>query len=320
MDLEQKYLKSLENIPYVERIQKIEQDYWNLVETGNSEIFEQFDDEHEAIRTEEGEKVFRFNYAADLPVNKYGSGFPTVKQHKKYGSHPFNFNNFNDQKRSLLAFCKGKDISGINIPWFYLGMLYSSFCWHYEDLMMYSLNYMHEGAGKIWYSISPEHREKFEKVAGKKFRQLKKEDPNFLFNINSMISPDYLTKHGVPVTKTHQKPGEFILTFPGGYHAGFSLGFNAAEAVNFTAPTWLDWADKAMKIYMKSREKVPVIPMQWLILETDYKLPKQVAKEVRNELASRRKVREEYEKFALDEVEYEREICSTGEDDEVKNE
>lgn len=226
--------------------------------------------------------------------------------------------NLNDQERSLLAFCKGKDISGINVPWFYMGMLYSSFCWHYEDLMMYSINYMHEGAGKIWYSISPEHRDKFEKVANKKFKDLRKEDPNFLLNINSMISPDYLTKNGVPVTSTHQKPGEFILTFPAGYHAGFSLGFNAAEAVNFTAPTWLAWADKAMKIYFKSREKVPVIPMQWLILETDYKLPKYVSKEVRTELAARRKIRKEFEANFIEPEDFEVPIYSTGEDDEVK--
>ena len=126
----------------------------------------------------------------------------------------------------------------------------------------------------MWYSIPSNEREKFEKVAKKKYKSLYEDDPNFLLNINSMICPDYLTKNGVTVYSTHQKPGELILTFPAGYHAGFSLGFNAAEAVNFTAPTWLDWAEKAMKIYMKSREKVPVIPMQWLILETDYKLPK----------------------------------------------
>lgn len=162
----------------------IQQDYWNLVESHSSELFDKIDEFGESITHEEGEKVFRFNYAADLPVNKYGSGFPTKEQDLEYGSHPFNFNNINDQERSLLAFCKGKDISGINIPWFYMGMLYSSFCWHYEDLMMYSLNYMHEGAGKIWYSISPEHREKFEKVAHNKFEQLRKEDPNYLLNIN----------------------------------------------------------------------------------------------------------------------------------------
>ena len=47
--------------------------------------------------------------------NKFGSGFPTEEQDPEYGKHPFNFMNLNNQENSLLAFCKGKDISGINI-------------------------------------------------------------------------------------------------------------------------------------------------------------------------------------------------------------
>jgi len=32
-------------------------------------------------------------------------------------------------------------------------MLFSSFCWHNEDNYLYSINYMHHGAGKTWYGI-----------------------------------------------------------------------------------------------------------------------------------------------------------------------
>jgi len=34
--------------------------------------------------------------------------------------------------------------------------------------------------------------------------------------------------------------GEFIITVPFGYHAGFNLGFNCAEARNFALPRWLN--------------------------------------------------------------------------------
>ena len=186
--------------------------------------------------------------------------------------------------------------------------------------MMYSINYMHEGAGKIWYSIPAQDRVKFEQLAKRKHRKLYQKDPNFLFNLNTMICPDYLSKKGVTVYSTHQKQGEIILTFPASYHAGFSLGFNVAEAVNFTAPTWLEWSEKAMKIYMKSREKVPVFPPQWLILESGAHIPSFVENEVKSEIHFRNKVRKEYKNKGLEPSQFEQKLETQVEDDEVKHE
>lgn len=39
-------------------------------------------------------------------------------------------------------------------------------------------------------------------------------------------------------------PGEFIMTFPGSYHAGFSTGINLGEAVNFVTRSWFDYGFK----------------------------------------------------------------------------
>jgi len=64
-----------------------------------------------------------------------------------------------------------------------MGMLYSTFCWHYEDLMLYSLNYMHVGGSKIWYAIPGHERKLFDKVAKEKLANLYENDPNFLFDI-----------------------------------------------------------------------------------------------------------------------------------------
>lgn len=62
-------------------------------------------------------------------------------------------------------------------------------------------------------------------------------------------------------------PGEFILTFPGSYHAGFSTGLNIGEAVNFVSKSWLPYAHKCLDIYRKSREKIPVFPIEWVCIE-----------------------------------------------------
>lgn len=42
-----------------------------------------------------------------------------------------------------------------------------------------------------------------------------------------------------------QNPGEFIITFPGAYHSGFSHGFNCGEATNIATPRWLQVAKEA---------------------------------------------------------------------------
>lgn len=88
-------------------------------------------------------------------------------------------------------------MSGVTLPWSYSGMLFSTFCWHYEDLMLYSMNYLHKGAAKIWYIIPDCDRDKFERAAHDKLGELAKKDKNFLLDINTMISPMYLMNNEV---------------------------------------------------------------------------------------------------------------------------
>ena len=78
-------------------------------------------------------------------------------------------------------------------------MQFSSFCWHYEDLFLHSVNYMHAGAPKIWYTIPAFDRENFNKVAHEKLAMLFKKDKNFMLDINTMISPSYIAAHNITV-------------------------------------------------------------------------------------------------------------------------
>lgn len=55
-------------------------------------------------------------------------------------------------------------IPGVNTAYLYLGMWKASFAWHVEDMDLYSINYLHFGAPKQWYSISQRNLPKFVKV------------------------------------------------------------------------------------------------------------------------------------------------------------
>ncbi|XP_060889825.1 lysine-specific demethylase 4B [Labrus mixtus] len=136
-------------------------------------------------------------------------------------------------------------IEGVNTPYLYFGMWKTTFAWHTEDMDLYSINYLHFGQSKSWYAIPPEHGKRLERLAQGFFPGSCQGCDAFLRHKMTLISPSILKKYGIPFDRITQNEGEFMITFPYGYHAGFNHGFNCAESTNFATLRWVDYGKMA---------------------------------------------------------------------------
>ena len=205
----------------------IESDYWKkcLSTEGNNSYNDVENNDNE------------IEYAADIPLKKYLTNNEMNKLTKENMGKKWNLLSLNMQKNSLFQFIKDDpetQISGVTIPWFYFGMLNSTFCWHTEDLYLYSINYHHHGSPKVWYSIPHSQKEKMDKFIKNKYYAILIKQPDLVHFLTVFIDPLELIRNGIEVYKAVQNPGEMIITLPEAYHSGFNSGFNIAEAVNFS--------------------------------------------------------------------------------------
>ncbi|KAM6922077.1 lysine-specific demethylase 4B [Xenentodon cancila] len=136
-------------------------------------------------------------------------------------------------------------IEGVNTPYLYFGMWKTTFAWHTEDMDLYSINYLHFGQPKSWYTIPPEHGKRLERLAQGFFPGSCQGCDAFLRHKMTLISPSILKKYSIPFDRITQNEGEFMVTFPYGYHAGFNHGFNCAESTNFATLRWVDYGKNA---------------------------------------------------------------------------
>eukprot|EP00729_Bicosta_minor_P002733 gene2733-2203_t len=255
-DFKRKYFKDANP-----SLHKIETEFWRLVTTG----------------VDNGEHVKVF-YGADLFTQEHGSGFPVAgERHKntiaedlddaatlEMRDSPWNLNNLPVEPRSLLRYVPG-DIAGMKIPWAYAGMCFSSFCWHNEDQWTYSVNYNHVGAPKTWYGIPGRAAEQFEDAIRAAAPELFANQPNLLQHLVTLISPSALQEANVPVVRTDQHAGEFVVTFPRAYHGGYNAGFNLAEAVNFSTGDWLPLGRECQLLYNGMKRR-PVFSQEEMVV------------------------------------------------------
>uniref|UniRef100_A0AAR2IHT4 [histone H3]-trimethyl-L-lysine(4) demethylase n=1 Tax=Pygocentrus nattereri TaxID=42514 RepID=A0AAR2IHT4_PYGNA len=196
-------------------------------------------------------------YGADISSKDVGSGFPVrdgkrrlIGDEEDYANSGWNLNNMPVLEQSVLAHINA-DISGMKVPWLYVGMCFSSFCWHIEDHWSYSINYLHWGEPKTWYGVPAHAAEQLEAVMKKLAPELFDSQPDLLHQLVTIMNPNVLMEHGVPVYRTNQCAGEFVVTFPRAYHSGFNQGYNFAEAVNFCTADWLPMGRQCVAHYRR---------------------------------------------------------------------
>ena len=167
---------------------------------------------------------------------------------KRYAGAGWNLANLCRLDRCVLAHCND-NVSGMVVPWLYVGMLFASFCWHVEDHYAHSINYMHFGAPKTWYGVPGDQAEAFEEVMRNAVPDLVDSEAGLMYKMVTMVPPGEAVKAGVKVCHLLQKPGTFVITWPRGYHAGFSHGVNCAESSNFATPDWLPWGRQSTETF-----------------------------------------------------------------------
>ncbi|XP_045649760.1 lysine-specific demethylase 5D isoform X6 [Ursus americanus] len=198
-------------------------------------------------------------YGADIHSKEFGSGFPVSSskgnlspEEEEYATSGWNLNVMPVLDQSVLCHINA-DISGMKVPWLYVGMVFSAFCWHIEDHWSYSINYLHWGEPKTWYGVPSLAAEQLEEVMKRLTPELFDSQPDLLHQLVTLMNPNTLMSHGVPVVRTNQCAGEFVITFPRAYHSGFNQGYNFAEAVNFCTADWLPAGRQCIEHYRRLR-------------------------------------------------------------------
>ena len=186
----------------------IEADFWRIVEENYQRV--------------------EVQYGADLYTSETGSGFP-MNDGTEYASSRWNLNNIahcDGQFPSLLRhvscpmdtcpypICPHVNIPGVMVPWLYVGMLFSSFCWHVEDHLFYSVNYCHWGEAKTWYAVPARGAEGFEACFKSVMPELFAAQPDLLLQLVTMLNPRTLQAHGVPVYRGIQVRAFAATRFP----------------------------------------------------------------------------------------------------------
>lgn len=90
---------------------------------------------------------------------------------------------------------------------------------------------MHWGETKTWYGIPGADALKFEAAIKKEAPDLFEAQPDLLYQLVTLMNPSRLREAGVRVYACNQRAGEFVVTFPRAYHAGFNHGVSTSSTL-----------------------------------------------------------------------------------------
>lgn len=203
-----KMLPLLHTLAKEPSVEEVEAEFWRIVETPDSHL--------ESL------------YGQDLDSGHHGSGFPLpewrrrlLEEHlcatrrsmgggsysggevrlpgysneteREYAEHSWNINNMPRCKSSMLRYLLGDGlITGVMVPWLYVGSCLSAFCWHVEDHALYSVNYHHLGAPKVWYGVPASATTALEEAMKDALPHLFEASPHLLYQLVTMLSPKQL--------------------------------------------------------------------------------------------------------------------------------
>ena len=161
--------------------EQLARDYWEMVETSSRAAAVEYGNDLDTTQFMSGflPKYQGRHNTQDIKPEPVGaqtacnsdSGRSAELEPEFYARSGWNLNNIPSADGSVLRFLQ-TPVNGVNVPWLYLGMLFSSFCWHNEDNYFHSINYSHFGHVKQWYGVPGAEAATFEKVSFLSIREI----------------------------------------------------------------------------------------------------------------------------------------------------
>lgn len=124
-------------------------------------------------------------------------------------SKGWNLSKITGNESLIHALPENEWMPGIHRPYIFLGMCGTSFPWHREDRNLMSINYMHDGREKLWYTIPEGDADNFEKKIQSEIERIPKSKRSAMnLNCNLVIRhkivhapPSFLKKNNIKFGK-----------------------------------------------------------------------------------------------------------------------